>query len=205
MKKPPSKKDAGFSLLELMISMTITLTLMGMAGMIFSHSVGTREREMSRTEAIVVVQSALNLISRESANSGYGLTDNGIVIADSNRQKLRFRSNIQNENPTTNDEGEDLTYFLEPASRTIIRYDPAGNPQTSTIIERVSDLSFQYYDYTDFSALPTVSNTPSANTARIRISVTVMLLAVTGQLENQSITYTSDVTLRNSKYISKQY
>ena len=205
MKKSHNKNIAGFSLLELIISMTITLILMAMAGAIFSHSIGTRERETRRTEAIIAVQSALNLISREVANSGYGLTDNGIVIADSNAKRIHFRSNIHNEDATTGNTGEDLMYFFEPNSNAIVRYDRFSVPQTSTVIDRIGDLSFEYWDYPDFAAPPTFSTTPTADTARIRITVKVRLAPVQGQPDNQEITYTSDVALRNSKYISNQY
>lgn len=205
MKKSAAKNNAGFSLLELVISMTITLVLMAMAGAIFSHSIGTRETEARRTQAITAAQNALNLISREVANSGYGLTDNGIVAADSNQQKLHLRSNIKNTDAATNGAGEDLTYFLDASSNAIVRYDRFATPQTSTVIDRVENLSFQYWDYTGAAGSVTSNNVPSANTARIRISVTVRLDPVEGQPENQDITYTSDVTLRNSKYISKQY
>ena len=205
MNKSHNKNIAGFSLLELVISMTITLILMAMAGAIFSHSIGTRERETRRTEAIIAVQSALNLISREVANSGYGLTDNGIVIADSDAKSLHFRSNIHNEDAVTGSAGEDLMYFFEPNSSAIVRYDRFSVPQTSTVIDRIGDLSFEYWDYPDFAAPPTFSNTPTADTARIRITVTIHLAPVQGQPDNQEITYTSDVALRNSRYISNQY
>lgn len=205
MKKAVNRSIAGFSLLELIVAMTITLLLMAMAGAIFSHSIGTREREMRRTQAIVAAQNALSLLSREIANSGYGLTDNGLVIADSNKQKLHFRSNIENGNTVTNDVGEDLTYFLDSASEAVVRYDRFDNPQTSTVIDRAGGLSFQYWDYTDAAGNTTSNDTPSANTARIRISITVKLEPVQGQPDDQQITYTSDVTLRNSRYISRQY
>ena len=185
--------------------MAITLVLMALAGTIFSLSIGTRQRETRRTEAIVAAQTALNLISREVANSGYGLTDNGIVIADSNDKRLHFRSNIHNEDAMTNDVGEDLTYFYDAPSTAVVRYDRYDNPQTSTVIDRIGDLSFQYFDYAGYAVAPTIGNIPSANTARVRISITVSLEPVTGQPDNQQITYTSDVTLRNSKYISNQY
>ena len=205
MNKSANQNIAGFSLLELIISMTITLILMGLAATIFSRSISTRARETRRTEAIVAAQSALNLLSREIANSGYGLTDNGIVTADSDQQKIHFRSNIHNENAVTSDAGEDLTYYLDSASGSVIRYDRFDNPTSSTVIDRTGNLSFQYFDYSGFAAIPTISGTPSANTARVRISITVNLEPVAGQPDNQQITYTSDVTLRNSKYISNQY
>ena len=205
MKENANRNIAGFSLLELVIAMTITLILLGMAGAIFSHSIGTRENETRRTQAIIAAQNALNLISREVANSGYGLTDNGLVIIDSNEKRLHFRSNIENADSTTDDAGEDLTYYLDPATKAVIRYDRFDNPSTSTVVDHVGNFSFQYWDYTGVAGNTTSNNVPSANTARIRISVTVQIEPIAGQPPNQEITYTSDVTLRNSRYISKQY
>lgn len=205
MKKNAEKNEAGFSVVELIISMTIMLVLMTMAGTIFHHSVGTREREMRRTEAVTQVQTALNLISREIANSGFGLTDNGLIVADSNKTKIHFRSNIQNQNSTTNDANEDLTYYFDAASNALVRYDRFANPQTSTVAKNVGNVTLQYFDYNNFGEPPVASDTPSANTARVRITVSIRLESVQGQPDNQEITYTSDVSIRNSKYISKQY
>ena len=205
MKKTAEKNIAGFSILELTISMTIMLILMAMAGTIFHHSVGTRQREMRRTEAVTKVQTALNLISREIANSGYGLTDNGLVTPDSNKNKIHFRSNIQNQNSTTNDANEDLTYYFDSASNAIVRYDRFANPRTSTVANNVGNLTFQYFSYNNFGDPPVASDVPTANTARVRITVSIRLESVQGQPDNQEITYTSDVSIRNSKYISKQY
>ncbi len=204
--QPPQKNAAGFSLLELVIAMSITLTLMAAAGMVFRQSLSTRERETRRTAAIVAAQSTLNLLSRELANSGYGLTDNGIVFADSDAEKIHFRSNIQNADALTDDPGEDLMYYHDADSKSVIRYDPnspSGTPKTSTVINKAEKFSLQYWDYN--GSTPTPVSTPSDKTARITISVTVELEPVQGQPSNQVITYTSDVTLRNSKYISKQY
>lgn len=205
MNKSFEKNDAGFSLLEVIISMTMLLMLMSIAGAIFQQSVGTRERQMRRTEAIVTVQSALNLISREVANTGYGLTDNGIVAADSNEKKLHFRSNIQNSDTTTGGTNEDLTYFFDPVSNAVVRFDRFDDPQTSTVIKGVSDFSFLYFDYNGFGNAPFAGNTPTTNTMRVRISITIRLQPIQGQPDNQEITYTSDVALRNSKYVSMHY
>lgn len=205
MKNKAIKNSAGFSIVELIISMTIMLILMAMAGMIFQHSVGTREREMRRTQAVTNAQNALNLLSRELANSGYGLTDNGLVAADSNKLKIHFRSNLQNQDSATDDANEDLTFYYDAATKSIIRYDRFANPKTSTVAKQVSSLKFQYFDYVNFGDPPVASDAPSANTARIRITISLGLESVAGQPDNQEITYTSDVSLRNSKYISNQY
>lgn len=199
------KNNSGFSVVELIISMTIMLILMAMAGMIFKHSVGTRKREVQRSEAVNNVRNALNLLSREIANSGYGLTDNGLITTDSGKQKIHFRSNIQNQDAVTDDPNEDLTYYYDAATDSIVRYDRFSTPRTSTVAKQVGNLTFQYFNYDTFGAPPVVSDTPSANTGRVRVTISVGLDPVDGQTNNQAITYTSDVSLRNSKYISKQY
>ena len=202
--------ESGFSIAELLIAMTIMLVVLGLAGNLFSISLSTRQRESSRTDALTAAQAALNVISREIANSGYGLTDNGIVLADSGTQKLHFLSNIKNTNGVTTDAGEDITYFFDPVTESILRYDSnangAGSPETSIIINRISSVRFQYFDYSgSVSTTPAPTNTPTINTARIRVTVSVSLENVQGQTNNQAVVLTSDVTLRNSDYMLQQY
>jgi UDP-N-acetylglucosamine 2-epimerase len=63
--------------------MVITLLILGVAVMTFSNALGSRSREMSTTDAITSARAALNIMSREIGNSGYGLTTNGLVLTDS--------------------------------------------------------------------------------------------------------------------------
>ncbi len=204
MKLSENKNEAGFSLIELIIAMTITLVLLGLASGLLSGALSTRKRESRKTDALTSSQAALNLLSREIGNSGYGLTTNGIVTADSNSQMLHFRSNVENGDATTNSPGEDLTYYFDANTQSIVRYDPNDNPQTAVIVNRISDVTFQYFDYNGTST-PTQQTTPTNNTGRTRINITVQLEPVEGQPDNQVVSFTSDVTLRNSKYMLKQY
>lgn len=191
---------------------------MGLAVNLFSKSLSTRQRESSRTDALTAAQAALNVISREIANSGYGLLDNGIVFLDSGDKKLHFLSNIKNTNMVTTDPGENITYFFDPNTQSILRYDANGivnadgttSPQTSIIINRISNVEFQYFDYLNSTVIPAPLQpaptfTPTVNTARIRVKITVSLENVQGQTDNQSVVLVSDVTLRNSDYMLQQY
>src|SRR4030095_3910613 len=105
--------------------------------------------------------------------------------------------------------GEDVTYYYEAGSKSILRYDENGGgpgvPQTSIVINRISSLSFQYFDYTGVNPVPTVGNSPTANTGRVRVTVTVNLERVIGEANPQNVTLVSDVTLRNSEYMLQQY
>ncbi len=206
------KKEGGFSLIEMLIAMTIVIVLMGIVSVIFSRALGVKRRESSRTDALTSAQAALNVMSREIANSGYGLADNfstvhnnGIVIADSNSTRLRVRSNTVNTNTTTSDVGEDVTYYFDSTAQSIVRHDPAQSPSTTYLVNRISSVSFVYYNYTGSSSTPTTTTVPTADTSRVRITVTVQLEAVQGQVNGQSVTLTSDVTLRNSDYMMSQY
>lgn len=203
--KKSSPGNKGFSLVELMIAMGITLVLMALATTLFAAALGTRSRESRKTDALTSARAALSALSREIANSGYGLTSNGIVLADSNSQKIHFRANLHNGDYLTNGVGEDVTYFFDSATKSIVRYDPNNSPTTSVVVNRISNVTFSYYDYTGSSSTYTESATPTVNTGRVAITVWVELEPVQGQPSNQRVTFTSDVTLRNSAYMLNQY
>lgn len=203
--KSKKQTQAGFSILELLLSMFMILVLLAIVSSLFSDSIGIRDRESAKTDALTAAEAALNVISREVANAGYGLTHNGIITADSNANQLHFRTNVINTDSNTTSPGEDVTYYFEPTTDSIVRYDPNDSPNTSAVINRISSVRFSYLDYYGSNSTPTVNATPSTNTSRVRITVTVQLEEVQGQPANQTVTFTTDVTLRNSNYMLNQY
>lgn len=232
MKKQKAKQQAGFSLIELTVAMVIMLTLLSIVSMVMSRTLGIRARESRRTDALTSAQAALNVISREVANTGFGIYDgdnstllsgNGIILPDSDANRIHIRSNFLNTGPrnpppgstvtSTNQIGEDVTYFFDDATKSIVRYDPHGietspgvyGPQTSVVVNRISNVVFEYYNYSGSSSAPTVTNVPTADTGRIRITVSVNMDPVVGQPDNQQVRFTTDVTLRNSNYMLRQY
>lgn len=198
-------EQEGFSLLELLIAMTITLLLLGITTSLFSSSMSIRARESAKTDALTSAQAALNVMSREIANAGYGLKDNGIVVADSDSDQLHIRSNWNNADLTTTTAGEDITYYYDPVTQSIVRFDVNAGRTTSAVVNGISSVNFQYFDYSGSSSNSTLVVTPSDNTGRVRITVTVNLPDVQGQPTGQSVTYTSDVALRNAVYMRNQY
>ena len=223
MKGTKSKSDAGFSLVELIIAMLVMLIMLSIVSTLLARSLSVRARESQRTDALTSAQAALNILSREISNSGFGITassgsrlaSNGLVSADSNASRIHIRSNIENVGPTsvppgstvlaTNQPGEDITYFYDSATDSIVRYDPNDSPQTSVIVNKISSVTFQYFDYTGTNSAGTEVTVPTTNTGRIRITVTVQLDPVTGQPNPLGVTFSSDVTLRNSSYMLNQY
>lgn len=204
-KTPKNAGNEGFSLIELLIAMFVTIVLMGLVTTLFATSLGMRSRESRRTDALTAGRAALSAISREISNSGYGLTSNGIIAADSNAKRIHIRANLDNTDYATTDVGEDVTYFFDTTTQSIVRYDPNTTPTTSVIVNKISDVSFAYYDYVGSSSTPTNPATPTSDTGRVRITVVVRLDPVVGQPNNQTVTFVSDVTLRNSTYMLNQY
>jgi len=213
--------QAGFSLLEMMISMVIMLALMGIVTSLLSRNLGVRARESQRTDALTSAEAALNVMSREIANSGFGiytgtnarLANNGIITADSNSTQIHFRANVYNAGVmnttssvlTTDDAGEDITYFFDASTNSIVRFDPNDTPQTSVVVNKISSVTYTYFDYSGTRSTGTQTTTPTANTGRIRITVLVQLDPIQGQPNPSDVQFTSEVTLRNSPYVLNQY
>jgi type II secretory pathway component PulJ len=103
-----SNNEAGFSLIELIIAMTITITVMGLASSILASAFNVRSREDRKSDAVADVQRAMNIMTREISNGGLKLpsglpnvSSNGIVSNDSDSQSLRVVSNLNGMPPTS--------------------------------------------------------------------------------------------------------
>lgn len=194
-------------MIELIISVALSVIILAAGISAFSTALSMRSREASKTDAITSTQAALNVLTREIGNSGFGLSTNGIVIADSTNKKLRFRANVYNDDGQAASSGEDVMFYFDAASGSVVRFDRNANGGaglTAGVVNRISDVDFGYYDYT--SAGRTGPNTtPTADTGRVVITLTVFLPDVVGQPANRTVTVTSDVTLRNSPYMRGQY
>lgn len=205
--------ERGFSLIELLVAMTVMLILLGSVSTILSGALNIRARESSKTDALSASQAALNVISREVANSGYGLSYNGIIAADSSDKKIRVRANLVNSNNCVTDSGEDVSYFYDATSKSIVRTERFSDTEcgstiqskTSVVVNRISNITFQYFDYTPTNRNGSQTSVPTVNTGRVVITVEVKLDDVRGQPSNQTVTLKSDVTLRNSDYMLNQY
>ncbi len=150
MNKSPIKwrQQSGFSLVELFIAMTITLVIMAIASTLLASSFYVRTRESQRSSAIADAQRALNIMSREIANAGYGLSTNGIVTGgDSGATSIRIRSDLDLSG-VTNGSGEDIKYVLvnDANGSFIVRLNLQPAQTTGLIANRIDGLAIYYYD-----------------------------------------------------------
>jgi prepilin-type N-terminal cleavage/methylation domain-containing protein len=156
----------GFSLIELLLAMTLTLVITGVASTLLARTMNLRTRTNANADALADAQRALNIMSREIANAGFNLSDNGIVAGDSitdsrGNSTLRIRANLNKFNPavSTNaqqgigtvveDSGEDVEFLLyaEDNTNLLARYDAyatAGGKST-VLANRLDSLHVHYY------------------------------------------------------------
>ena len=143
-----SCRQSGFSLVELVIAMTISLVIMTIASTLLASSFQIRTRENQRSSAIADAQRALNILSREIATAGYGLATNGIVTGgDSGATSIRIRSDLDLSG-ATNGAGEDVKYLLvsDANGSFIVRLNLQPTQTTGLIANRIDGLALYYYD-----------------------------------------------------------
>ena len=193
MSKLTAKQNqSGFSLIELVIAMAVTIVLMGVAVTLLARSLNIRTRETEHVDELADVQRALNIMSREISNSGFNMINNGIVAADSNRNAIRIRANLNKFNfdasvsaysrRLVQDPGEDVTYFVNAAGNTnyLARWDrfessgPGVDLRGTVLANRVDGVRFYYFDekvtYTqdpDNCAITTMLNSAGAGEAEV--------------------------------------
>ncbi len=190
--------EAGFSVFELMLAMTITIVVMVAASTLLATSLRTRTRENLRSNALAATQRVLYVMSREIGNAGYGLSDNGIVTADSTTDSIRIRANLNND-ASLDQADEDVRFVFQSANRAIVRFDNSPTPVGSAVVvaSNITGLTLTYLDAAGGAATP-------ATAERIRINVSVELPA--GPEQPASVVgLVSDVALRNAPNTLQQF
>lgn len=214
--------SGGFSLLELLIAMVITMALMTAASTLLANALRVRSRENQKSDALADAQRALNIMSREIANTGFALTNNKIVATESGRNEIRVRSNLNKYDPSAlaisrdnvMDENEDITYFINVADdkKYLVRHDNFGTGST-VLANRIDSMNIYYFNQkVTYTALPGAANITGLSAPEVGdkanakyivivISVTLDALGLPGTLGYQppyTVLLCSDVTLRNS-------
>lgn len=204
--------ESGFSLLELLIGMTVTLVIMTIASTLLATSFNVRSREHSRTDSIADVQRALNIMSREIAIGGYGFNnaDNGLVAGDCDSETIRVRSNLNRysaNSSTIESSGEDVKFMVDSTGgqNYLVRHDrlaSVGTSPSTVLANRIDDMSIIYWG-PDNTPLD-VAGDPSrvANAVGVRITLIANLAKVgtegaPGYQPATTIQLISDVALRN--------
>lgn len=110
-------QQSGFSLIELIFALTITLIIVALAFTLLAQSLNRKIHDEAQVTALADANQALSRMSQDITNSGFGLKNNGLVVTDCTEEKIRVRANLnalmkQTSSGTVSDEGEDLIFQL---------------------------------------------------------------------------------------------
>jgi type II secretory pathway pseudopilin PulG len=211
--------QCGFSLIELLIAMTVTIVIAGIASTLVAQSLRMRSREDARSDAIADAQRALNIVSREIANSGFGLVDNGLVPEDSGLTSIRFRANLNaytvddagnavaGSNGVT-DVDEDIKYSMYHDNATnrhyLVRLDATRTGREGiTVLANRLDKFDMNGNTLDVAA--NANNVRSAWKVMIEVGVTLPAIGAfgsTGYQPERPLNLRSEVVLRNASQIT---
>jgi len=205
---------AGFSLMELIIAMTLLLIMMAGASQLLISSLTSRTRENQKSDALSDAQRALNIMSREIGNSGFGMDFNGIIANDCHptaatdpiKAQIRIRANSSNNDASISQADEDITFVYQGApTNAIVRYDAVT--KTRTVL--AGDIDAMQITYIDGAGTASTLATPSvvSNAVRVRITIQANLQATGNQTaaEAPKVLLTSDIALRNAPTVVRRY
>ncbi len=185
IQNPKSKKDeAGFTLLELLISMTIGLVVLGS---VFS-SFTTQKKSYELQEQITVMEQnlrvPLDIITRDLRNAGANPEPNTTLVAGTSvglipggtrninitTNQLRILADLTGDGDT-GDSGEDVDYSLDGTDYTdgiTFDIDRDGQP----LVQNITALTFTYYDSNGNTIATPITGTNLANIRVVQVSIT---------------------------------
>lgn len=225
--KITANSQRGFSLVELLIAMSVTIVIATIASTLVAQSFHMRAREDARSDAIADAHRALNIVSREIANSGFGLLDNGVVPGDTGPGSIRFRANLNAYtrdgagipvagSESVSDRDEDIKYTMyndDAADRHyLVRYDAIlgktdQREGTTVLANRLDSFQLQYFNSSGTELDVATDPTLVISAWKVRVTVGVKLPAQgapgsIGYQPESAINLVSDVVLRNASQVT---
>ncbi len=157
--------EQGFTMVELVVGLAISLILMGIAVKIFlvqqrAYNVQEQLSEMQQN-----IRAATDMIVRETKMAGYDPTDLGFIGIGNNSSatSIQILADLDG-NGLTTDPNEDITYSYDDVDLQIER-NGAGNP----IAENITGFTVLYFDAT---GPPDIGTSTPADIRQIKISIT---------------------------------
>jgi type IV pilus assembly protein PilW len=161
---PRGQKTAGFTLIEVMVSMTIGLVVLAAVAGTFTVQLRQNSAEEQLAQMQQDVRGALDLMVREIEMAGFkpaGVAVNG--IATSTATTLRIKLDLDSTGSTTDGATDDISYTYSSGVLTRTLNNPASS---ATLADNLTLFSFSYLDANG------AATTTSTAVRRITINIT---------------------------------
>lgn len=192
-RSPRLRTETGFSLTELMVTLTVLAAVVALLAGIMMSTHRTHQRTTTRAALQAASRQALSLMTTELRQAGAdprippaGIV--GVMAADST--SVRIRADLNGDGAiTTAEPSEDVTFAWDPVAKTLTRNPGSGEVAA---LERVTSLRFRYFDAA--SQPMTFLPLSAADRARVR---TIAVTLTCEDRGSQPFTIDTRVTLRN--------
>ena len=210
--------ESGFSLIEMIFSLTITLVIVSIAFGLLAQSLNRKSQDDAEASASADANQAMSWITQDVMNSGFGLTTNGLMVPDCTEEQIRIRANLnaflkETTSNVVTDWDEDIIYQLVNGAdgrASLIRSDGAkGDARViATDLDNVDadndgdgdGLTFQYFDEAGAQVSPPLA-------VRVAVALRVILPesgqpGSPGYQPSRTKLLSSTVILRNSRLMA---
>jgi type II secretory pathway component PulJ len=220
------KSQAGFSIMELLVAMFVMIFITGAATTLLVSAFNVRSREDQRSEAIGDARRALNMITREVANSGYqlprGLTYasptgtkpvpvNGLLLEDCDASSLTFVANLNANGEPGNPAAAPSNAIGDGLEDEVVKFQLVQEAGSSFLVRRsvttgdtlvlANRIDGVRFDYLNEAGVDTSANLVATVNVRITVWVRLNPVGQAGQPGYQppgQVNLSSLVNLRNA-------
>ncbi|OGQ97613.1 MAG: hypothetical protein A2521_10570 [Deltaproteobacteria bacterium RIFOXYD12_FULL_57_12] len=192
--KTPVKKRQGFSLVELMVALALSLLVMGFLARLFISQKKNYDDQAVISEMQENVKTGMLMMTTELTSAGYnpaGAAGAGIIQADATVLRVTMDLNGDKDVLDLNPD-EDVTFAYNSANKELTRATSGGTGQA--LAGNIQSMAFAYFDGSG-NALTTLPLS-SGNRALVR-RIKVTITATTAKDASKTRTLSSDVRPRN--------
>lgn len=188
------RSPRGFTLVELLVSMSISVIVLGSLTLTFISQRKTYDIQKQITEALQTARAAMDMMHREVRLAGYDPTESGFDGIPYSTTQLQVLADLTSDGDTS-DSNEDITYAHFDATDQIKRSTGGG---FQPFAENVYDFTFALLDTNDNAA------TYAEDIRKVKLTITVRTEDpdpdYTSNGGYRTVSLASYVTPRNLKY-----
>jgi type IV pilus assembly protein PilW len=167
MRDPPLKRNTGFTLVEMMVSMGIGMVIMAGVATTFRSQTRVYNAQEQVNEMEQNARGALDVIGRELKMAGYrptGMTLTGVTYSTA---QLQIQADVNGDGlltPVASEPNEVVIYAFDSTNRQITRKD--GSNSALVLADNITQFTFAYLDSAG------TATTTTANIRQVRVSIT---------------------------------
>ena len=186
-------RESGFSLIELLIAMTLGLVVLGAISSVFLGQRQTYGTQEQITDMVQTARAAMDMMSREIRIAGYNPANAGFNGITYDSSQLQIQADINGDGNTSSDPNENITYTYDAENFRIDRNTGSGG---QPFAENIEAFNFVYLEADGTTEVNTFADT--GNIRQIQITITARTSKIDRALgDYRRYTLTSLVTPRN--------